>query len=371
MPAPVERILLLISELSFRGSTILSLRLARQLAQQNVEVVILCNRRHKLNEQLTHDARIVTLPGFDLPVWGRIISRTVLSNTIEQPPDIIHVVGPAMLPQGLRLARQLECPIILSLTSQAEAEGLLLPADAKECRAFACVSESVRQAVSSRYDQIEQRVILPGVPLDPELPPDVLADEKVPVVGMAGPLEVIKGGSYFLRACHRVIEAGRKIRVVVTGSGPEEKNLRRLATSLELDDHVTFVDDGTCMTTYLSAIDIFCQPSVQQGFGVIMLEAMALGRPAVASGVGGLLSIIEDGRNGLIVPPSDSRALADSILQLLDNVEQTRRIAVSGRNLVEDRFTVDRMAGDMLALYNDIATPKAPETPSIPFDERV
>lgn len=369
MPAPVERILLLTSELSFRGSTILSLRLAQQLALQDIEVVTLCNKRRKLSEELTGNVRIITLPGFDLPLWGRIITRTVLSNTVEQPPDIIHVVGPAMLPQGLRLARQLNCPLILHLTSQSEAEGLLLPADAEECRALACVSESVRQAVSDRYDHLEQRVILPGVPLDPELPADVLQDDRVPVIGMAGPLEVIKGGSYFLRACHRVIESGRQIRVVVTGSGPEEKNLRRLATSLELGDHVTFVDDGTCMTTYLSAIDIFCQPSVQQGFGVIMLEAMALGRPAIASGVGGLLSIIEDGRNGLIVPPSDSRALADSILQLLDNVEQTRKIAVSGRNLVEDQFTVDRMTADMLTLYNDIATPKAPETPSIPISD--
>jgi len=107
------------------------------------------------------------------------------------------------------------------------------------------------------------------------------------------------------------------------------------------------------MSAYLTAIDIFCLPSLQQGFGVIMLEAMALGRPAIASGVGGILSIIEDNVNGLVVPPSDSRALADRILELLKNHDFAHRIATAGQKLVEEKFTVDRMLEETIALYKD------------------
>ena len=101
-----------------------------------------------------------------------------------------------------------------------------------------------------------------------------------------------------------------------------------------------------------------------------MLEAMALGRPAIASGVGGILSIIEDGHNGLIVPPSDSRALADRMTELLDDPEKARRIAIAGQNLVEDRFTVERMVDETLALYNEIATTEAPSVAAIPISGR-
>lgn len=364
----VERVLLLTHELSFRGSSILALRLAQGLRERKVETVALCTRREPLDRTLVQNLRIEEVPGYSLPIWGRVVQRTVLYHLIEQPPDVIQVLGPKLLPQGLWLAKTLNRPLILSLTDQSEATRISPPSQCEEFKAIVCVSDSVRAALPNRLDQTEQRVILPGVPLDltRENPP-VLAPDKVPVIGMAGPLEVIKGGSFFLRACHRVLESGRQIRVVVTGSGPEEKNLRKLATSLELDDVVTFVDDGCAMTAYLSAFDIFCLPSLQQGFGVIMLEAMALGRPAIASAVGGVLSIIEDGRNGLIVPPSDSRALADRMIELLDDPEKARRIAISGQNLVEDCFMVDRMVDEYMALYNDVTDTESASVASIPI----
>lgn len=355
MSEPVQRVLFLTHELSFRGSSILLLRLAQGLEARGVDTIVLCTRRQKLDADLTEGVRVFRVPGYTVPGWGRVVRRTILRNLSEQPPDVIHVHGPRMLSQGLWLGRTLDCPVVITLTDQTEAARVVLSSNTAVCRAIVCVSESVRVALPPRLDQIEQRVILPGVSLDPaiELSP-ILQEDKVPVIGIAGPLEVIKGGSFFLRACHRVLEAGTAIRIVVVGSGPEEKNLRRLATSLELDDRVTFVDDGTSMAAYLTAIDVFCLPSLQQGFGVIMLEAMALGRPAIASGVGGVLSILEDGVNGFIVPPSDSRALADRMLDLLRDKELASRIAIAGQNLVEDKFTKERMVDEMLALYGDI-----------------
>ncbi|MEQ9406258.1 MAG: glycosyltransferase family 4 protein [Fuerstiella sp.] len=368
MASPVERVLFLTYELSFRGASILALRLAQGLESAGIETVILCSRLRKLDQTLIQKVRVVPVPGYTLPIWGRVVHRTVLHHLISQPPDVIHALGPRLLPQALWLGRTLNRPVVLSLADQTEAARIQLPTQTGVCKAIACVSDSVRAALPARLENMEQRVVLPGVPLDlSRVPAPILEEGRVPVVGMAGPLEVIKGGSFFLRACHRVIEAGQQVRIVVAGSGPEEKNLRKLATSLELDKVVTFVDDGAAMSTYLAAVDIFCLPSLQQGFGVIMLEAMALGRPAIASGVGGILSIIEDGKNGLIVPPSDSRALADRILELLNDPEKARRIAIAGQNLVEDRFTAERMVQENLMLYHEVVQAEPASVPSIPI----
>lgn len=355
MADSISRVLILAHELSFRGSSVLAMRLAQGLEKRGVETVVLCTRKGSLDADLTDNVRIVSLPGYSVPVWGRVVGRTVFRNLNDQPPDVIHVQGPGMLPQAISLGKTLECPVVVSITDQGEASRLPLTLNSAPIKAIACVSDSVKAALPERLHQIEQRVILPGVPLDPSSRiTSVLSDDKTPVVGMAGPLEVIKGGSFFLRACHRVLEAGERIRIVVAGSGPEERNLRRLATSLELNDHITFVDDGTAMSTYLSAVDIFCLPSLQQGFGIILLEAMALGRPVVASGVGGILSILEDDKTGVIVPPSDSRALADCLLKMLRDPEGTRKMGIAGQNLVEDRFMATRMVDDMLGLYSDV-----------------
>ncbi len=357
MAEPFRRVLLLTSELSFRGSSILTLRLARELENRGIETVTLCTHQSPLDLELTAGLKIFAMQGYGLPVWRRVVGRTVLSQLTPQPPDVIHVQSVSMLPQGLWLAAALDRPIVLSLVDQTEATRIPLLPQLERLNALICVSDSVRTAIPAhpRLERIEKRVILPGVRL-PALPQQnpILPADRDPVIGMAGPLEILKGGSFFLRACHRVIEQGHRIRIVITGSGPEGRNLRRLAASLELTDQVTFVDDGAEMRAYLSAIDIFCLPSLQQGLGVMMLEAMALGRPVIASGVGGILSVISDDLTGLIVPPSDSRAIAEHVLELLANPDRARQLGDAGRRLVETHFSIERVVQEMMALYEEV-----------------
>lgn len=369
MAASVKRVLMMTEELAFRGSSVLALRLAKGLMQQNIEVVLLCTRRKITESELTKGLPIHELPGYSLPIWKRVVSRTVISQLLEAPPTVIHCIGPRMLQQAAWVKTQLGCPIVVNITDQTEAAQLATASRIEQVNAIVGVSQSVKVALPKSLDHIEQRVIIPGVPLDlSENPLPILNEDRVPVIGMVGPLEVMKGGSFFLRACHRVIESGQPIRIVVTGSGPEERNLRRLSTSLSLDDHITFVDDGAAMSTYLSAIDIFCLPSLQQGFGIFLLEAMALGRAVIASGVGGILSIVRDGENGIIVPPSNSRSLADSILMLLNDRKMARKMAIAGKNVVEDNFTIDRMTSDMLTLYTDILDHRTEHATTIPLN---
>lgn len=368
MAGNVKRVLMMTEELAFRGSSVLALRLAKGLLERNVEVVLLCTRRKITETELTKRLPIHELPGYSLPVWNRIVSRTVINQLHDAPPTVIHCIGPQMLQQAAWLKSQLGCPIVVNITDQSEAAQLAAASRMEHVSAIVGVSQSVKKALPKSLDHIEQRVIFPGVPLDlSEDPSQILGEDRVPVIGMVGPLEVMKGGSFFLRSCHRVIESGQQIRIIITGSGPEERNLRRLSTSLNLDDHVTFVDDGAAMSTYLSAIDIFCLPSLQQGFGIFLLEAMALGRAVIASGVGGILGIVKDGENGMIVPPSDSRSLTEKMLLLLNDRKMARKMAIAGKNVVEDNFTIDRMTSDMLTLYDDVLDHRGEHVSTIPL----
>ncbi len=371
MADSIQRILLLDGELSFRGSSLLTLRIARGLERRELDTALVCTRCDGLDESLLKGVRLHEVAGYNIPIWGHLVLRTLYRDMKEQRPDVIHLQDSRLIQQGLRLARKLSRPLIVSLNDHVEASSFVLKAPAPELKLIVSVSESVQQQIpdSPYVVPIEKRVILPGVavPLESVVDPP-LDDDRPPVIGMAGPLEIVKGAAFFLRACHRVIEAGHNIRIVIAGSGPEERSLRNLASSLDLSRRLTFVDGGVNMAGYLSAIDIFCLPSLQQGLGVMMLEAMALGRPVIASGVGGIITVIEDNVSGLIVPPSDSRALGDRIIELLQNRDRAKAIAAAGQQVIRDRFNEERMLDEWLQAYRETqkSMPLPPEpTPAV------
>lgn len=357
MAENVQRILLIDGELSFRGSSLLTLRLARGLERRELDTALVCTRVTDLDDTLLQGVRLHEIPGYNVPIWGQIVLRTLCRDLKDQRPDIIHVQDPHFLSQGIRLARKLSRPLIVNISDQVEASALVIRQPIPELKVIISVSESVQQQIPETpfMATIEKRVVLPGVEVPDAANIDLpLDDDRSPVIGMAGPLEIVKGAAFFLRACHRVVEAGHDIRIVIAGSGPEERSLRKLAASLQLSKRLTFVDGGVAMAGYLEAIDIYCLPSLQQGLGVVMLEAMALGRPVIASGVGGVMSVIEDNVHGLIVPPSDSRSLGDRIIELLQDREKARRIAAVGQQMVRDRFNENRMLDEILQIYREV-----------------
>jgi glycosyltransferase involved in cell wall biosynthesis len=375
MAENVQRILLLDGELSFRGSSLLTLRLARGLERREVDTALICTRVTDLDDTLLNGVRLHEIPGYNVLIWGQIVLRTLCRDLKDQRPDIIHVQDPHFLSQGIRLARKLCRPLVVNISDQVEASALVIRQPIPELKVIISVSESVQQQIPETpfMATIEKRVILPGVEVPDASNIDLpLDDDRSPVIGMAGPLEIVKGAAFFLRACHRVVEAGHDIRIVIAGSGPEERSLRKLAASLQLSKRLTFVDGGVAMAGYLEAIDIYCLPSLQQGLGVVMLEAMALGRPVIASGVGGVMSVIEDNVNGLIVAPSDSRSLGDRIIELLQDREKARRIAAAGQQMVRDRFNENRMLDEVLQVYREVhaARPQTQDSPPVTIRAR-
>jgi glycosyltransferase involved in cell wall biosynthesis len=191
------------------------------------------------------------------------------------------------------------------------------------------------------------------IPADKDLRP-VLSPDRVPVVGTAGPLEAVKGLPFFLGAAQRVLASHRNVQFLIAGAGPEEQNLRRLARELGIVEAVTFVPNLFDFSTALAAMDIFCLPSLRQGLGTIMLDAMGRGIPVIATGVGGVYTAVRDNETGLVVPPSNSARLAERILELLSDPIRARALGAKGREVVRDDFNVERMVQQTAELYREV-----------------
>ena len=147
MPNTPERILLIAGDVSFRGASILALRLAKGLLERDIDIVMLCTKIGHIDQSLLKGIDILELPGYAQPIWGRVVRQSVLKNLDGRPPDMIHLLSLDMLPQAIWLGTQLSCPVVLSVNDHADASRLLLPSSAQCCRMLVCVSESVQAAL--------------------------------------------------------------------------------------------------------------------------------------------------------------------------------------------------------------------------------
>jgi len=175
-----------------------------------------------------------------------------------------------------------------------------------------------------------------------------------------------KGFAHFIDAIPRVRAAAGDVRFVLVGDGALRADLERQAAEAGVGaDALTFAGWRTDVPDWLALFDVFVSSSVLEGLGTSVMQAMAMETPVVVTTAGGLPEIVDDGQNGLLVPPADAAALADGIIQLLNDAGLRARMATAGRRSVAERFTPDRMVEGTLAVYGDVlaATDAEPSTP--------
>ncbi len=353
-------ILLFAGRFTVRGSCSYSLRLAEQLPLQGMRSVVVCPDARRVEPERRRELQIREFSHLQLPLWGCVVVRMMLRQLQLDPPDLIHIQSRNVAQQGMWLARELKRPFVLTVHDYLQPSERFV-VDRRWCRRIIAVSDSVKSDFQKRAglpsDLIS--VVHSGVNTNDEVDEtSILTANRVPVVGTAGPLEAVKGFPFFLGAAARVLATGRDVEFVIAGAGPEESNLRRLARELKIDSHVTFSPNLLEFGDALSATDIFCLPSLQQGIGTIMLEAMSKGRPVIASRVGGIDQVVRDGETGLLVPPSDSDSLAKRILELLDDPTKAREIGRAARVEVARDFSVNQMVSKTVAVYREILEAK-------------
>lgn len=175
-----------------------------------------------------------------------------------------------------------------------------------------------------------------------------------PVIGTIGRLSSVKGQKYFIEAMKGVLEKRPDAQAILLGNGDEESALKSQAGALGIAGSVRFYESSPDTSAFLAAMDVFVFPSIKEGLGIALLEALAASRACVASRVGGIGDIVKDGYSGLLVEPGDSRAIGDAIIRLLGDEHLREAMGERGAQVVRERFTLDAMADKMISLYTKV-----------------
>jgi len=180
-------------------------------------------------------------------------------------------------------------------------------------------------------------------------------DPARPVVGTVGRLEARKGHDDFLLALRAMLEQanGRAPQALIVGDGPLRARLERQAADLGLGGLVRFTGAVADVRTPLAAMDVFVLPSRAEGMSNALLEAMAVGRPVVATAVGGTSEAVDGERTGILVPCGDPAALARATIGLLADPARAAAVAGAAARQVEERFSARQMVARLERLYTE------------------
>lgn len=180
-----------------------------------------------------------------------------------------------------------------------------------------------------------------------------------PVIVCVARLEPQKGHSVLLEATARIREAVPRIRLVIVGEGRLRAPLEHQTRELGIDDAVRFVGRQVNVPDWLALAQVAVLPSLYEGLPLAALEALAAGKPLVATAVDGTPEVVRNQETGLTVPAGDARSLALSVLRMLREPALAQRLAKAGRELVTKQFTIQRQVQETENLYREIWTNRA------------
>jgi len=350
------KILLLSEKFEARGTSAYTLRLARHLPEQGFDLSVITPDASCVDSEVRKNLRIEEFPDLEIPLWKRRFPAVLSKKYQLESPELLHIQSRGALHLGAKLARILGIPFILTVHDEVPPSARL-KLEKGICQRVIAVSEHVKKTLLEHHASIRDNITMihSGVEtVTNAKKKSVLPPGRTPVIGTAGPLEVVKGFPFLLSAAQKILSEDIEVFFLVAGAGPEEFNLRRLADDLGISKSVSFLSGLHDFGPSLDAIDIFCLTSLQQGLGTVMLDAMSRQIPVIASQVGGVADILEDNKSGLLVPPANSEKLAERILELLRNPVRARMIGQEGHRVVLNEFGVEKMIERTVNVYRSV-----------------
>lgn len=163
-----------------------------------------------------------------------------------------------------------------------------------------------------------------------------------------------KAQAFLLRAFRTIVDQRPQARLWIMGVGPLDAELRSLATELGLDDTVRFVGFKPKPHRFLQLADIQVHPSFAEGVPLALCAGMAVGLPIVATAVGGVPEIVLPGRTGVLMEARDAPAFVEACLRLIDDVPERHRLGAGGRSFVENEYTLEVAASQLIATYEEM-----------------
>ena len=291
--------------------------------------------------------------------------------------DLVHanISGSETGPVAARMAR---IAAIGTIHTQPglEADRLDLAHRLLEWVGLRCLDETIVASEAVRYAWAQRvrinprrmRVIYYGMDLDAFRPARPAAEmrrefslpEGAPVLGVTARLHPMKGFCHLLDAMPAVLSAVPAAHLVVAGDGELRAALEQQAQALHIADRVRFLGFRSDVADVMQVFDVAVLPSVAgECLPYVLMEAMALRKPVVATRFSGIPEEVEDGVTGTLVPLRAPKALAEAVIELLRNPDKARAFGEAGRRRVEERFTQKRMLEETFALFDELIARKS------------
>jgi len=177
-----------------------------------------------------------------------------------------------------------------------------------------------------------------------------------PVVGIVARLSDVKGHIYLIEAMRSVLEEVPDAQLLIVGEGKMKKELVSLCSRMEITKNIFFIPSVYDTSEILSIMDLFVLPSLAEGLGLSLMEAMATGLAVIGSDVGGIRNLIRNEYNGLLVKPQDTQGLSDAILGLLLDFKKRRFLADNAQIFIQQNFSQEKMVLETEKIYLECLT---------------
>jgi glycosyltransferase involved in cell wall biosynthesis len=217
-----------------------------------------------------------------------------------------------------------------------------------------CISKQVEKALIEWCPKTSHKIIIikNAIPIKKKLNSE---ENKIYDVIFVGRLERVKGVDLLLKAIQILKEKHhRNLRVAIVGDGSLMESLKKIALRYGINEHIDFLGVRKDVLELMRKSLVFVLPSRWEGFGLVLLEAMSVGTPIVATKVGGIPEIIEDGKDGILVEPENPEELAKAILRLLSDVNLRSLISLNAYKKVKEEYSIERYTRDLLNLYCEL-----------------
>lgn len=309
--------------------------------------------------------KVVTLKGqgkMDVRVLFRFFS---LVRVVK--PDVIHSFLPLANGVGMIVGYILRVSVLVASYRAVECgrgwfEVLADRLVVRLAQAITCCSDAVRRSATDRFggDTAKYVTIYNGINIErfrqaSTMPKSDLGlrDGRATIGTVCRLDEPTKGLAVLMNAVAQLRQEATvpPFQLLVVGEGRSSENLRRLSKELSICEIVVFAGLRCDVEQILPMVDLFVLPSLCEGFGIALVEAMAAGCPVVATAVGGIPEVVQSGRTGVLVPAGDSTALAHACLDLLQDRSKARALGRAGQRWVSGKFTVSAMVHHHEHLY--------------------
>jgi glycosyltransferase involved in cell wall biosynthesis len=361
---PVHTIVQLSSTAIPGGAEMVVSRLAAALNRNRFRSIV-CLFHHGWLEDRCRaqgvETHIIPIDGMFDWRWGRAFVKFLKANRVS----LVHTHEFTANTYGAAAARVAGIPVVATIHGKSyfleHLKRRLAYRVASQIATMVAVSEDLKQFVCNSLGIATDRlhVVYNGVPIL-ELPErsdcalllrelGVPADHKI--VGVIASLYPVKGHKYLLQAIPEVIKVMPKSTFLIVGRGELDLDLRRLAKELDVERYVRFLGFRNDVLRFLRLIDLFVLPSLSEGLSIAVLEAMAAGKPVVATRVGGNPELIVDGETGFLVPPMNADALASQIIDILKDETLRVKMGNAGHSRAINTFSLKRMVDGYEELY--------------------